>query len=88
MHKVISIYDARTNLSKYIKKAQAGQIIYVGAYGQAQAVIAPLPAKQAIAIGVWSRKKRLNSYEYDDLVGSDAALTAEFVKSADKPTLL
>jgi len=68
MDKVISIYEAKTNLSKYIKKAQAGQTIYVGAYGTPQAVIAPLPVKKKINIGVWAHKKQIN---YDDIIESD-----------------
>jgi antitoxin (DNA-binding transcriptional repressor) of toxin-antitoxin stability system len=43
MNKVISIYEAKTNLSKLVKKAQAGETIYIGAYGHTQAVIAPAP---------------------------------------------
>ena len=53
MDKVISIHEAKTNLSKLVKKAKAGQTIYIGAYGKAEAVISPLPQKKAgIKFGV------------------------------------
>ncbi|HSH18145.1 MAG TPA: hypothetical protein VK978_02070 [Candidatus Saccharimonadales bacterium] len=71
MDKVISIYEAKTNFSKYVKKAQAGHTIYVGAYGTAQAIIAPLPAKKPIKIGVYVRKKKANAYDPADLIGHD-----------------
>ncbi len=45
MPKVISIYDAKTNLSKLVKQAEAGQTIYIGDYGKLQAILAPAPAK-------------------------------------------
>ncbi len=85
MNKVITIYEAKTNLSKYIKKAQAGQTIYVGAYGTPQAVIAPLPAKKTINIGVWAHKKKLDAYDSQDLVGPDADIATDFEASVDKP---
>ncbi len=85
MYKVVSIYEAKTNLSKYIKKAQAGQTIYVGAYGSAQAVIAPLPEKKPIKVGVWAHKKNLSAYKLKDLVGSDADIAADFEASVNQP---
>ena len=54
MNKVISIYEAKTNLSKLVKKASAGETIYIGAYGQAQAIITALPKhKNKLIIGAW-----------------------------------
>ncbi len=85
MTNVISMYEAKTNLSKLVKKAQAGEIIYIGAYGQAQAIIAPAPTKKPIAIGVWSHKKKMDAYKYDDLVGPDQDIDADFEKSLDGP---
>ena len=37
--KTISIHEAKTNLSKLIKRAVAGETIYIGAYGKPEAVI-------------------------------------------------
>lgn len=85
MDKIISIYEAKTNLSKYIKKAQAGQTIYVGAYGTPQAIIAPIPAKKPINIGVWAHKKKLNAYQTEDLIGPDPDIAADFEDSINRP---
>jgi len=62
MNKVIPIYEAKTNLSKLVKKAEAGETICIGAYGHAQAVITPLPAKKKLNIGVWGYKRKLVDY--------------------------
>lgn len=47
MNDVISIHEAKTNLSKLVKQAKAGKTIYIGAYGNPEAIIAPMPEKQA-----------------------------------------
>jgi antitoxin (DNA-binding transcriptional repressor) of toxin-antitoxin stability system len=88
MRKVVSIYEARTNLSKYIKKAEAGQIIYVGAYGRAQAIIAPVPVHIPLQIGVWARKKRLGSYEYDNLTTGSNGAGNELKNSSERRSLV
>jgi len=36
----ISIHEAKTNLSKLVKRAAAGETIYIGAYGKPEAVLA------------------------------------------------
>lgn len=87
MDKVITIYEAKTNLSKLVKKAQAGETIYIGAYGQAQAVISPIPARKPIKIGVWAHKKKPLAYKDEDIIGPDADIIAEFEKSAKAPLL-
>ena len=85
MSEVIKIYEAKTNLSKLVKKAQAGETIYIGAYGQAQAVISPLPAKKPLKIGIWAHKKKPNAYADADIIGPDAETAAEFEKSVNQP---
>jgi len=85
MNKVISIYEAKTNLSKLIKKAQAGETIYIGAYGHPQAIIAPIPAKKPIKIGIWEHKKIPGAYKESDLVESDPDIVKMFKDSADRP---
>ncbi|HVA11423.1 MAG TPA: type II toxin-antitoxin system prevent-host-death family antitoxin [Candidatus Dormibacteraeota bacterium] len=85
MTKVVSIYQAKTNLSKLIKKAQAGETIYIGAYGQAQAVIAPAPKKDPIQIGVWAHKKKAAAYKPAELIGPDPEINSEFEKSLNQP---
>ncbi len=68
MNKVVSIYEAKTHLSKLIKKAQAGETIYIGAYGQPQVIMTHAPAVQKANIGVWKHKKLI---DYDQLEESD-----------------
>ena len=87
MSKVHTIYDAKTNLSKLVKKAAAGETIYIGAYGQAQAILSPAPARQPIKIGVWAHKKKPNAYKDSDLIGPDKDIIAEFENSINKPVL-
>ena len=36
----VSIHEAKTNLSKLVKRAAAGETIYIGAYGKPEAVLA------------------------------------------------
>ena len=81
MPKVISIYEAKTNLSRLVKKAQAGEIIYVGAYGHPQAIIAPAPAKKILNIGVWVNRKKPHAYNTADLIGPDTDIAEDFDRS-------
>ena len=87
MTKVISIYEAKTHLSKLVKQAQAGETIYIGAYGNPQAVIAPAPVKQPIKIGTWEHKKIAHAYKTKELVGPDPNITVDFENSLDQPLL-
>ena len=83
MNKVISIYKAKTNFSKLIKKAKAGETIYVGAYGQPEAVISPLPTKKKINIGVWDHKRQ--KVDYEALAALDKEIATDFAASASRP---
>lgn len=83
MSEVIKIYEAKTNLSKLVKKAQAGETIYIGAYGQPQAVISPIPAKKPLKLGIWKHKKI--AYKDEDIIGPDPEIAAEFEKSINQP---
>lgn len=67
----ISIYEAKTNLSKLVKRAQAGETIYIGSYGNPQAVLTPLPEKKPIVFGVFENQKVPNAYKDEDLINSD-----------------
>jgi len=87
MTKVISIYDAKTHLSKLVKLAQAGETIYIGAYGNPQAVLAPAPVKKPMSIGVWAHKKKPNAYKTEDLVGPDHEISADIESSVNRPIL-
>lgn len=57
MNKVITIYDAKTNLSKYIKQAKAGNPVYIGSYGEQEVILmAAEPTKTQIKFGTGSGK--------------------------------
>jgi len=62
MNKIVTIYDAKTNLSKYIKQAKAGQPVYIGSYGEQEVVLmAAKPKKKQIKFGTAAGKiKYLN----------------------------
>jgi prevent-host-death family protein len=69
MNKVVTIYEAKTNLSKYIKQAKLGQPVYIGSYGEKEVVLmAAEPDKMPIKFGVSS-----NKFKYSDniLEGTD-----------------
>jgi prevent-host-death family protein len=47
MEKTITIHEAKSNLSKLVKRAAAGETIYIGAYGKPEAVLCAVsPEKQ------------------------------------------
>jgi prevent-host-death family protein len=69
MNKVVTIYDAKTNLSKYIKQAKAGNPVYIGSYGEQQVVLmAAKPNKNIIKYGTAAEGL---TYQDKDLVGND-----------------
>ena len=39
MEKTIPIHEAKSNLSRLVKRAAAGETIYIGAYGKPEAVL-------------------------------------------------
>jgi prevent-host-death family protein len=64
MNKVVTIYDAKTNLSKYIKQAKSGQPVYIGGYGEREVVLmAVQPEKAAIKFGT-----AVDKFYYEDNV--------------------
>lgn len=85
MKNVLTIYEAKTNLSKLIKQAKEGSTIYIGAYGQPQAVLTAPPAKKPLVLGVYAHKQKKNAYQYKDLVGSDLEMNAQFEDSIKRP---
>lgn len=75
--KVVSIYEAKTQFSKLIKRANQGEVIYVGAYGKPMAVLAPLPHKKTVKFGLFAHKADPN-FDYDSIVESDDEITKSF----------
>lgn len=47
MTTVISMHQAKTNLSQLVKRAAAGETIFLGAYGKAEAKLVPVDADTA-----------------------------------------
>lgn len=82
MAEVVSISEAKANLSKLVKRALAGETIYIGAYGQVQAVLGPAPEKPSIPVGVWADRKDPHfDYASLELIESDPDVVAEFEDS-------
>lgn len=79
MPDVIPIHEAKSQLSRLVKRAREGEVIYLGAYGHPEAILAPLPVREPIPLGVW-RDRRVPGFDYGDpaLVGPDTELAAEF----------
>ena len=48
--KTVSIHEAKTNFSKLVKRAEAGETIYIGAYGKPAVVMTAVDQKVINAI--------------------------------------
>jgi antitoxin (DNA-binding transcriptional repressor) of toxin-antitoxin stability system len=83
MPDVIPIYEAKTNFSKLVKRAQAGETIFIGAYGHPEAILAPVPARFDVAFGVWADLK-VDDYDYGSIIESDPEIAAEFDAATDR----
>jgi prevent-host-death family protein len=69
MNKVVTIYDAKTNLSKYVKQAKAGHPVYIGSYGEKEVVLmSASPEKETIKFGTATGKFK---YSQAALEGTD-----------------
>lgn len=76
MSKVITIYDAKTNLSKYIKQAKSGVPVYIGSYGEQEVVLmAAKPKPNTIKFGTAKGKIK---YQQSALEGYDPDITEMF----------
>lgn len=84
MTDVVPIYEAKTNLSKLVKRANAGETIYIGAYGHAEAILAPIPVRKPIRLGVLAH---LRDPDFDlgseDLIGPDPEIWEDFFAAMD-----
>lgn len=82
MADVIPISEAKANLSKLVKRAHAGETIYLGAYGRAEAVIGPVPEGRTVRIGVL-KGQRIEGFDLasEAFVGSDPDIVALFDES-------
>lgn len=76
MSDTLSIYEAKTNLSKLVKRAKKGETIYVGAYGKPDAIIAPIPKDTIVQFG--SMSKEIGHLDDVLFVGSDPEIQELF----------
>jgi antitoxin (DNA-binding transcriptional repressor) of toxin-antitoxin stability system len=75
---VMTIYEAKTNLSKLVKRAAAGETIYIGAFGKAEALLTPLPKlTRNVVLGKW-KNSSLVSYSDEDIIGPDEDIQKMF----------
>lgn len=84
MSKPITIHEAKTHLSKYIKQAKAGKPVSIGSFGKEEVILIAAPKKKPIKFGMWEHKKK--GYT-DDIVGSDSDIVKDFEDSTNKPFL-
>jgi prevent-host-death family protein len=73
----ISIHEAKTNLSKLVKRAAAGETIYIGAYGKPEAVLVSsesLPKKRPVSEAFGALKGKMDFPE-----GWDAPLPDDII---------
>ncbi len=82
MNKTITVHEAKTHLSKYIKQAKAGKPVSIGSFGKEEVVLMAAPKKKPIQFGIWAHKKK--GYT-DDIVSSDPEIVKEFEDSINKP---
>lgn len=68
MNKIVTIYDAKTNLSKYINQAKSGTPVYIGSYGKQEVVLtAAKPTKPKITFGTAAGKLKKLEKQTEDL---------------------
>lgn len=89
MSNVITIHDAKTNLSKLIKQVEAsGQALYIGAYGKEQVMLAPVPSKKHVRVGMFDHKWQPGMWNDDEIMQRDPDLaTAIDARAAKGDTL-
>ena len=84
MDKVVTIHEAKTHLSKYIKEAQSGQPVYIGGYGKAEVMLVPAKnSKKILNIGLLKGQKP--PYKDEDIIGSDPDILKDFEDSLNRP---
>lgn len=86
MNTVMTIYEARTNFSKLVKKAQSGQSVYIGAYGQPSVMLVPyVPAKTPRKFGILAHKYKDIDLSLEALNKSDEYIAKLFEDSINAP---
>lgn len=78
---VVSIYEAKTQFSKLVKRAKSGETIYIGAYGRPEAILAPLPQRPRIKFGALAH---LRDPAFDDSIEAWEAMDADMMMMFDE----
>jgi len=81
---VIPIYEAKTQLSRLVKRAKAGETIYLGAYGHPEAILAPVPdSRPRFRLGTMAH---LHDPDFDSttLSDPDPEILADFEAGAER----
>lgn len=78
MQEIVSMHTAKSTLSQLVKRAAAGEVVYIGAYGRAEVKLVPVGAKERPVrrIGLLEGKLRVP----DDL---DAPLPDDVLRAFD-----
>lgn len=86
MNEVVTIYKAKTNFSQLVKKAQSGQNVYIGAYGQPSVMLVPyVPVTAPRKFGILKDKYKNIDLSDPYLVSSDPEIVKMFEDSANAP---
>ncbi|MGI8647990.1 MAG: type II toxin-antitoxin system prevent-host-death family antitoxin [Acidimicrobiales bacterium] len=72
MDAVISIHEAKTHLSRYVKKAKAGERVLIGSYGKEEVMLVPAKSSSSgLKLGIWTHKRLPQADETADLIAPD-----------------
>jgi prevent-host-death family protein len=86
MNDVVTIYKAKTNFSQLVKKAQSGQNVYIGAYGQPTVMLVPyVPSVTPRRFGILKDKYKDVDVSLEALNESDKYIAKLFEDSANAP---
>ena len=74
MQEIVTMHQAKTQLSKLVAKVQSGEVVLIGAYGQAKAKLVPLDYAPRRGLEIGRLKGRLTVPEGFDAPLEDAIL--------------
>ena len=81
MEKTITIHQAKTHLSRYIKEAEQGITIFIGSFGKKEVQLVPVK-KRTVKFGLLKNEIKYKSDA--DLINSDPDIAELFEESAKK----
>ena len=57
MNGIVSMHTAKSRLSQLVRKAVAGEAVYIGAYGRAEVQLVPVPVPVPVVAGARPRRQ-------------------------------